>query len=378
MKLRKHKRVIIKIGTNTLTAATGTLDTTFMTGFVAQMASMAKSGYDVALVSSGAVRAGMSALGLERVRSLRESQAAAAVGQGILMHMYREQFSRFDVHVGQILLIADDFRDRTRYLNARNTLFTLFEKKIVPIINENDSISAEEIKFGDNDSLAVQLVGLIDAGILIFLSDVDGLHERNGRKLSKRIAEIPCVTPEIEALASRAKSQYSKGGMITKIRGAKIATEAGAHVYIANGREENVILRLMQGEDLGSHFLPQASWRDSRKRWIGMSSAVAGSVTVDDGAARVLIRSGRSLLAAGIIGVSGNFRAGDVVRILNKNNEELGRGLANYSAAEIDKIKGIHSRLIPQILGFRGDPEIIHRDNLFTYKGMSESKQDEY
>ena len=368
MKLGSTKRLVVKVGTNTLTDKSGLLDRDFLQDFSRQLAELAHSGHEVALVSSGAVRAGMARLGISKVRSLRESQAAAAVGQGLLIDLYNHLFEKEEITIAQILLVADDFRIRNRYLNARNTLFTLFEKKVIPIINENDTISAEGIKFGDNDNLAAQVTGLVNAGTLIFLSDVDGLHEREGSKLGKRISLIETITPEIKLLAGKSASSHSRGGMITKIEGARIATEGGAHTFIANGREKNVLARILADEELGTHFTPQSTWRDSRKRWIGMSSAVNGSLIVDEGAYTALMGRQKSLLAAGIVGVVGRFQAGDIVAVSNLKGKEIARGLVNYSAAEIEKLKGIHSRLFPQILGYQGNPEIIHRDNLFIYR----------
>lgn len=376
MKLGSTK-VVVKVGTNTLTDKEGLIDINYLNDFTKQLAKLAHSGHEVVLVSSGAVRVGMARLGISKVKSLRESQAAAAVGQGLLIDIYNHLFQQEQITIAQILLIADDFRVRSRYLNARNTLYTLFEKKVIPIINENDTISAEEIKFGDNDNLAAQVTGLVNAGTLIFLSDVGGLHEREGSQLGKRLSRIEKITPEILTLAGKSTSAHSRGGMITKIEGARKATEGGAHVFIANGREKNVLERILAEEDIGTHFIPQTTWRDSRKRWIGMSSAVNGTLVVDDGAHAALLGRKKSLLAAGIVGVIGQFQAGDIVAVSNLKGEEIARGLVNYSAVEIEKLKGIHSRLFPQILGYQGNPEIIHRDNLFIFRHQKETDHDE-
>lgn len=367
MKAGSEKRIVIKVGTSTLTQPDGMLDNVQLQNVSAQIAALAAAGYEVALVSSGAIRAGMARLGLTAVHSLRESQAAAAVGQGLLMHLYHELFQAHNMTVAQILLSAQDFRDRRRYLNARNTLFTLFEQKALPIINENDTVAVEEIKFGDNDNLAAQVTGLINAGTLVFLTDIEGLFARAEGKLTERIREVPRITPEIEALAGAASSQHSRGGMMTKVRGARIAAAGGAHVYIAQGRAPNVLKRLLEGEDLGTHFHPQTDWLDSRRRWIGMSSTAAGTLKVDEGAGKKLVAESVSLLAIGILEVIGEFRAGDVVRIVDGEEREIGRGLSNYSAAEIAKIKGRHSRHFAQILGYCGDPEAVHRNNMFTF-----------
>ncbi len=372
MKTGSERRIVIKVGTSTLTKSDGLLDSAQLKNVSEQIAALVELGYEIALVSSGAIRAGMARLGLTAIHSLRESQAAEAVGQGLLMHLYHELFQQHDMTVAQILLSAQDFRDRRRYLNARNTFFTLFEQKALPIINENDTVAVDEIKFGDNDNLAAQVTGLINAGTLVFLSDIDGLHARTNNKLTERIGQVHRITPEIEALAGAAGSKHSRGGMITKINGARIAIEGGAHVYIANGRDKNILQRLLEGEDVGTHFHPQTDWLDSRKRWIGMSSSDAGTLKVDVGAGKRLIAESVSLLAIGIIEVSGEFRAGDVVRIIDGDDHEIGRGLSNYNAEEIAKIKGLHSRHFPQILGYCGDPEVVHRNNMFTFKGRKE------
>ncbi len=372
MKKSRDRRLVVKVGTNTLVDQSGQLDPIFMAALVSQLAALTNDGYDVALVSSGAVRAGMAALGIDSLRSLRESQAAAAVGQGRLMHIYHELFEVHRLAVAQILLISHDFEFRKRYLNARNTLSTLFEHKIVPIINENDTVSVEEIKFGDNDGLASQVAGLIDAGILMFLSDIDGLHARDGEKLGAKIDVVEKVTPDIQALAGYSVGKYSRGGMVSKVANAKIATEGGTRVYIAKGREQNVIPRLLSGEPLGTVFYPQTGWRDSRKRWIGMSGAVAGTLVVDGGASEVLVHGNKSLLPAGVVAVEGHFQAGDVVRIVGADRNEVGRGLTNYSSEEIARIRGVHSSQVEAILGYHGDQEIIHRDNMFTFKALRE------
>jgi glutamate 5-kinase len=254
---------------------------------------------------------------------------------------------------------------RNRYLNARNTILTLFEQRVIPIINENDTVATDEIKFGDNDNLAAQVAAMVGADLLVFLSDVDGFYSDHATK--QILAVVEHITPELEAAARGPVSGKSKGGMTTKIAGAKVATHCGCHVFIAGGRRENVIADILAGETIGTHFLPRPMREESRKAWIGFSGKVAGGLTIDDGAVDAVRQNRTSLLPAGITAVEGDFKTGDVVRVMNKSGEEIGRGLTSYSAAEVNRIKGVHSRLLEQILGYRGDPEVIHRDNFLIY-----------
>jgi len=357
-------RLIIKVGTNTLTGADDKLDENYLSPLVAQICAAGKNA-DVALVTSGAIRVGLTALGLNASHSLRESQAAAAVGQGLLMHHYQRQFQTHGRIVAQVLLTNDSMHNRNRYLNARNTLLTLFEKRVIPIINENDTVATDEIKFGDNDNLAAQVAVMVGADLLIFLSDVDGFYSDHATKQILPVVEH--LTPELEMTARGPASGNSKGGMTTKIAGAKVATHCGCHVFIAGGRRENVITDILAGATIGTHFLPNQTREESRKVWIGFSGKVTGQLTIDDGAVAALRQHHKSLLAAGITTAGGDFKTGDVVRVVNKNGEEIGRGLINYSAVEVNRIKGAHSRLLEQILGYRGDPEVIHRDNFLIY-----------
>jgi glutamate 5-kinase len=357
-------RLIIKVGTNTLTGADDKLDDKYLSHLTAQICNAAEKA-DVVLVTSGSVRVGLTALGLTASHSVRESQAAAAVGQGLLMHHYQRMFQAHGRIVAQVLLTSDVMYERNRYLNARNTLFTLFEQRVIPIINENDTISTDEIKFGDNDNLAAQVAAMVGADLLIFLSDVEGFYADHATKQILPVVEQ--ITPELEAAARGPISGKSKGGMTTKIAGAKVATHCGCHVYIAGGRRENVITDILAGKTVGTHFLPIQIREESRKAWIGFSGKVAGHLMIDNGAVEALRQNRTSLLPAGIIAVEGDFKTGDVVRVINQTGEEIGRGLSNYSAAEINRIKGVHSKLLEQILGYRGDPEVIHRDNFLIY-----------
>lgn len=359
-----YTRIIVKVGTNTLIGSDNTLDHDYAARLVAQLCKVAEAA-DVALVTSGAVRIGLTTLGLEKSRSLRESQAAAAVGQGLLMHYYQELFEQHGRLVAQVLLTNDAMHNRNRYLNARNTLLTLFEKKVIPIINENDTIATDEIKFGDNDNLAAQVATMIGADLLIFLSTVDGFYtDHTTREI---IPVIEHITPELEAAARGPVSRNSKGGMATKIAGVKMATHSGCHVHIANGRCDDIILKIISDSHIGTHFLPRRTNKERRKLWIGFSGKVSGALTIDAGAVEALLRKQTSLLPAGVTEVSGDFKTGDVVRVVDESGEEIGRGLTNYSASEISLIKGMHSQKLEHVLGYRGDPEIIQRDNLLVY-----------
>lgn len=362
--MKKFSRIIIKVGTNTLTDANDNLDLRYLSKLVTQICAAAKTA-EVALVSSGAVRVGLTALGLASARSLRESQAAAAVGQGLLMHHYQRLFQKHGRIVAQVLLTNDAMHARDRYLNARNTLFTLLEKGVIPIINENDTVSTDEIKFGDNDNLASQVAAMIGADLLVFFSDVDGFYADHTTQ--KILPVVEHITAGLEAAARGPALGKSSGGMATKLAGAKVATHCGCDVFIVNGRAPNVIAKILAGKSVGTRFLPRPSRKDSRKTWIGFSGKVAGEVTIDEGAVEALRHRQTSLLPAGITAVRGDFQMGDVVRVVDTDSEEIGRGLTNYSAAEIQRIKGIHTRLLEQILGYRGDREVIHRDNFLIY-----------
>jgi glutamate 5-kinase len=365
--MNTFSRLIIKVGTNTLTGVDDKLDDEYLSHLTAQICRAAEKA-DVVLVTSGAVRVGLTALGLAASHSVRESQAAAAVGQGLLMHHYQRMFQAHGRIVAQVLLTNDVMYERNRYLNARNTLFTLFEQRVIPIINENDTISTDEIKFGDNDNLAAQVAAMVGADLLIFLSDVEGFYTDHATKQILPVVEQ--ITPEIETAARGPVSGKSKGGMTTKIAGAKVATHCGCHVYIAGGRRENVITDILAGATVGTHFLPIQIREESRKAWIGFSGKVAGQLTIDNGAVEALRQQRTSLLPAGITAVEGDFKTGDVVRVINQAGEEIGRGLTHYSAAEVNRIKGVHSKLLEQILGYRGDPEVIHRDNFLIYHSL--------
>lgn len=366
MFLTKAHRLVVKVGTSTLTHASGKLNLSQLERLVRQIADLKHQGREVILVSSGAVATGMGRIGLaERPRTMPEKQAMAAIGQGLLMHMYEKLFAEYSQVVAQVLLTKDDITHRERYLNARNTLLSLLSYGVIPIINENDTVVFEQIKFGDNDTLAALVSGLIDAELLILLSDIDGLYTANPR-LDSAARLIPLVeelTPEIEKLAGEPGTNLGSGGMVTKIQAAKISCNSGIPMVLANGSRDNVLRDIVTGQNPGTLFIPKEHRIRSRKGWIAYASRPSGTVIIDAGAEKALVDSGKSLLPSGITKVDGEFKRGSVVRVLGKNGE-IARGIVNYSSEEIDRIKGCQSKDIFVILGYRDYDEVIHRDNL--------------
>ena len=364
--LSRAHRLVVKVGTSTLTHATGKLNLFQLEQLVRQIADLKHQGREVILVTSGAVGAGMGRMGLtERPRTMPEKQAMAAIGQGLLMHMYEKIFSEYGQVVAQVLLTKDDITNRERYLNGRNTLLALLQLGVVPIINENDTVVYEQIKFGDNDTLAALVAGLIDAELLILLSDIDGLYTANPR-IDTNAQLVPLVeeiTPEIEMLAGDPGSKLGSGGMLTKIQAAKIACNSGIPMVLANGSRENVLRDIVLGLNPGTLFVPKEHRMKSRKGWIAYGSKTSGTIQVDAGAEKALIDNGRSLLPSGISGVDGDFNRGSVVKVSGKNGE-IARGIVNYSSEEINRIKGCQSKDISEKLGYKDYEEVIHRDNL--------------
>jgi glutamate 5-kinase len=330
--LAKMNRIVIKLGTGLLTDAQNHLSVRQIEGLVAQIAALHEQKKQLIIVSSGAIGAGMSELGLkQRPKKLDELQAAAAIGQSKLMAVYDELFGKFGITVAQILLTHDDLKDRARHLNAHNTLATLLTHGAVPIINENDTVAVEEIKFGDNDRLGALAATLIDADLLVILSHVEGLLEGEGRV----IPVVPEITHEIEALAGDTDRTTSVGGMKSKIDAAKIVTRAGIPLIIANGARANVLRDVLAGDEVGTIFLPHTDKLASRKRWIAFFQRPAGVVVVDDGAKEALCANGKSLLAKGIVSSEGKFEEGDLVSIRAKNQIEFARGLTKVGGIQI-------------------------------------------
>jgi len=350
--LKDVSRIVVKLGTGVLTDSRKQLDLAQMEQLVAQVAAQRQAGKQMVLVTSGAVGAGMGALGCaKRPAQLAELQACAAVGQTRLMATYEALFSRFDLHVAQVLLTHDDLEHHERHLNARNTLVTLLERGVVPIINENDAISFTELKFGDNDKLAALVASLLPADLLVILTTVDGVIENFGEANPKTIPTIEQIDQTVEQLASGTESATAVGGMASKIQAAKIATRAGIPLVIASGKKKAVLARVMAGEVEGTIFVPQPNKLKGRKRWIAFFHHPRGSLFVDEGAKQALRENGKSLLPPGVARSEGDFAAGDIVRICDLNGTEFARGIAKFSAAEIQ------SRQLPRA-------EVVHRDDL--------------
>lgn len=358
------KRIVIKIGTSVIAGEGMRIDRQKMSSIVSQVSRLLDKRVEVVLVTSGAIASGMRVLSLKkRPRNLPLQQAAASIGQTLLMQAYADMFREHGRHVGQILLTREDLSNRARYLNAKNTLITLLKKAIVPVINENDTVSTDEIRFGDNDLLSGLVAVLLKADLLIILSDVDGLYCQ-GRKVDV----IESINHELVNACKGASKEISAGGMITKLETAKIVTSAGVPLIIANGAKPDILFHILNGENIGSLFLAKKTALDAKKTWIAFSGRLKGSLTVDDGAKQVLCGAGRSLLSSGVIKIKGEFKIGDLISICDKNSHEFGRGLTNYSAAEIDKIKGVKTSGIQKILGYKYYDELIHRDNLVIFE----------
>jgi len=365
--LTSSKRLVVKIGSSILVdEKKGTVRRDWLESLTADVARLHKGGCEVVLVSSGAIRLGRTYLKLPPgVLRLEENQAAAATGQIQLAHAYQESLARHGITVAQVLLTLDDSEERRRYLNARQTMATLLGLGAVPVINENDTVATDEIRFGDNDRLGARVAEMISADTLVLLSDIDGLYTANPKtdKTARHIAEIREITPEIEAMAGAAASELSNGGMVTKLMAGRIAMAAGCRMAIADGRSPGALGKLIDGTARCSWFLPEASPLSARKKWIKGSLKSAGTLIVDDGAVRAL-SSGKSLLPAGVTGVDGEFKRGDVVDVKDKGGRVLARGLVAYDADAARRIAGRKSAEIEKLLGFRGRDEIVHRDDL--------------
>ncbi|WP_455373006.1 glutamate 5-kinase [Limibacillus halophilus] len=365
-RLSDSRRLVVKIGSALLVEEkSGAIHQKWLQALADDVAELRAQGIEVLLVSSGAIAVGRRHLGLVgKAPRLEEKQAAAATGQIRLAHAYQEALARHDITVAQVLLTLSDTEERRRHLNARNTLGALLRLGAVPVINENDTVATTEIRFGDNDRLAARVAAMMNADTLVLLSDIDGLYEADPRKDpgAAHLAEIPAVTPEIEAMAGAAPTGYSSGGMVTKLTAAKVATGAGCRMAIADGRAEHPLKRLAAGERC-SWFLSNLEPLTARKRWIAGSLKPAGRILVDAGAAKALT-SGKSLLPAGVTAIEGRFERGDAVTVCNGEGLELARGLVAYSAADARLILGHKSREIEAILGYRGREELIHRDDL--------------
>jgi glutamate 5-kinase len=360
--------MIVKVGTRVLTGPDGTLSQERIAHLAQEIHEVLDSGRKLVLVSSGAVGAGMGQLGLKkRPTDLAQLQAVAAIGQTYLVQTYDREFRRFGRHAAQILLVADDLDHRTRYLNIRNTILNLLELGAVPIINENDTVSVEELRttFGDNDRLAAMMTNLIRAPLMVLLSDVQGLY--NGDPSlpdSKLVHTVPKIDEGVYGMVRDKLTGLSKGGMASKIEAARIATTAGENVIITSGKVPGALRKIIDGEIVGTLFLAQGGTLPAWKRWIGFTAQTRGILTLDDGARKAVERDGRSLLAIGIRDVAGDFRKGDVVSLRDQTGYEFARGLCNYAHDELHKIKGLRTEQIASALGSHPHDEVIHRDNL--------------
>jgi glutamate 5-kinase len=365
--LYKIKRVVVKVGTTTLTHHNGKLNLNRLEQLVRQLADLQNQGKEVVIVTSGAVGVGKGRLGLvEKPASLVERQALAAIGQGLLMQVYEKLFAEYGITVAQILLTRSDVSDRKRYLNARNTILTLLDYRVIPVINENDTVATEELKIGENDSLSALVTGLIDAELLILLSDIDGLYTSDPHRdpEARLIPWVTELTPTIREMAGNSASAFGAGGMATKIAAAQMALAAGAAMVIMNGNDPANLGALFGGNPVGTLFVSHQQAVNHRKRWIAFGPQVNGALTVDDGAELALLQQGKSLLPSGITAVDGVFDEGDLIAVVNRKKQELARGLTNYSSEQLVKIKGKKSGAIEALLGYQAAAEVVHRDNL--------------
>jgi glutamate 5-kinase len=363
--------VVVKVGTNVLTREDGTLDPAHLQALADQLQRVRASGRKVALVSSGAIGAGMGRLGLaRRPTDLRQLQACAAVGQAFLMRGYEDCLARHGIPTAQILLTAGDFDSRGRYLNARNTILTLLEYGCLPIINENDTVSVAEIRFGDNDHLAALVTNLLQAPLLILLTVVDGLYATDPR--TDPSAALLTTVPEIDAAimekAGSSKSALGSGGMRSKLRAARLATVAGESVVMANGSTPGILDAIFRAEPVGTLFLPHDRTMPAWKRWLGYTARPLGRLVVDAGARNAVQLQGRSLLPIGILRVGGAFGKGDVVALCDAEGVEFARGLSNYSSADVERIRGLRSEQVREAIGESAYDEVVHRDNLVVLK----------
>lgn len=365
--LKKVKRIVVKIGSGVLTSEDNGVDPSFLLGLGSELSGLHQRGIEVVIVSSGAVAAGRQALGLaDRPRNLPQKQAAAAIGQSRLMRAYEEAFSAHELKVAQILLTRDDLANRRRFQNARGTLDTLLAFGIIPVINENDTVVVDELKFGDNDNLSALVTNLVEAQLLLILTDTDGLYTSDPRTdpQAQLIRQVRAITKEMERGAGGTGTTVGTGGMATKLAAAKKAMKSGVAAVICAGKVPGTLTRVMAGEEAGTLFLPAGESLNRRKHWIAYTLRPAGALHVDAGAREVLSRHGRSLLPSGIHRVDGRFDRGACVRVVAPDGVEFARGIVDYSSQEIERISRHKSSEIEQILGFRYGDDVIHRDNL--------------
>ena len=359
-------RIVIKLGTSTLTSADGALDVAYIADVARQVVAQQVLGRSVILVTSAAIRAGMQRLALPgKPQTIPQKQAASAIGQGVLMHLYSEAFAQYGIPVAQVLLTREDFRERARYLNARNTFAAILKYGAVPIVNENDTVAVDEIRVGDNDTLAALVASLVGADALLLLSDVDGLYDQDPthNPEAKRIPVVKTIDRALEQLATGARTAVGTGGMVTKIRAGRICAGSGVRMTIAHGRQPDVVSRALSGE-IGTIFLPKNVQLKHRKRWIAYGAALKGSITVNDGAKQRLVDEGKSLLPAGVVKVEGRFQRGELVQLVGCDGASFAQGFVNYGHDDLAKIMGKRTSEIASVLGMKTRDEVVHRDDL--------------
>ncbi|MBI2902865.1 MAG: glutamate 5-kinase [Candidatus Methylomirabilis oxyfera] len=361
------RRLVVKVGSGVLSKGDVGLHRPTMERICRELSSIREEGREVVLVSSGAILAGMGRLGLtERPGSIPLKQAAAAVGQTLLMRHYEEAFDPYRQKVAQLLLTQEDFRSRSRYLNARNTLFTLLHLGVLPVINENDTVAVDEIRFGDNDNLSALVATMVGSDLLVILTDLDGLYTADPRRDSdaRLVSQVPHKAGEVSFWAAGSGTGLGTGGMQTKVEAARRAAASGIPTIVASGLVEGILNRILRGESVGTLFQASSSRMRSRKRWLAFASQPRGQITVDAGAREALIRGGKSLLPSGIVSAAGGFEGGEVVSLCDIDGKEFARGVANYDAEQVAQIKGIKSNQIVEALGAKPFDEVVHRDNL--------------
>ncbi len=372
--LKNIKNLVIKIGSSSLCDDEGSINKEKILNLIQQIAYIKRKGINITLVSSGAINAGVHIMNLaKRPQTIPQKQALAAIGQASLMQIYEELFSLFNLRCAQILLNHDDFDDRKRLMNFNNAMQALIDYDVVPIINENDTLAVEEIKVGDNDTLASLVVPAVNADMVVLVSDINGLYDDNPHtnENAKLIKNVNGITKEIEDMAKDASSKVGTGGMITKIKAAKVCNDFGCDMAIVNGNQQNVLVDLMDGKDVGTYFSGVAGRTlNSRQHWIMYRSMPKGSIIVDDGAKLALINNHTSLLPKGIVDVRGNFLISQIVDIIDINNILLARGMVNYSSDEIKLIKGLNTREIKNVLHYKDYDEVVHANNLVLVEGV--------
>lgn len=366
--LKNAKRVVVKVGTSTITYSNGKRNFSQIDRLARELSDLQNQGKEMILVTSGAVAVGVDRLGLpKKPDTIPGKQAAAAVGQGVLMHTYEKFFADYGQVVAQVLLTKTESIDRHRYTNSRNTFMELLKQRVIPIVNENDVVALDELKIGDNDNMSALVAGIVDADLVIILSDIDGLYTANPQTNpdAELVPLVNEITPEIEASAGGVGSSRGTGGMATKIQAAKAATSSGINMVIASGTEKNAIPRILSGESIGTMFVSRENRLQFRKRWLAFGARIQGSVVVDNGCAEAIHKAGGcSVLPAGITAVDGVFEPGSTISVKNAAGHELARGLSHYSSEELDLIKGCKSSEIEDILGHKNYDEVIHRDDL--------------